>query len=63
MKLVQELDLESVGEARIRRGTGEAVPAKLYRLDMVQFGGLTLPISPGRSYAVSTGFINLKKAS
>jgi hypothetical protein len=41
-KLVEALGLEPVGEARVRSGTGEPVPAKLYRLDTVEMNGLIL---------------------
>jgi hypothetical protein len=41
-QLVETLGLEPIGEARVRSGTGEAVPAKLYRLETLQVDGLTL---------------------
>ena len=40
--LVATLGLEPVGEARVRSGAGEAVPAKLYHLDKLEVGGLPL---------------------
>lgn len=41
-KLIETLGLEPIGEARVRSGVGEVVPAKLYRLETLQINGLAL---------------------
>jgi hypothetical protein len=41
-KLIDSLGLEPIGEARVRSGVGELIPAKLYRLETLRVDGLAL---------------------